>query len=74
MITTLRIGGMLSVHSSRAVFTALTAIEGITSAQVEIGTAVIEHDGRATADALREALAAAGYEVLDVKVQPRRLA
>ena len=74
MITILRIGGMLSVHSSRAVFTALTAVEGISSAQVEIGRAVIEHDGRATADALREAIVAAGFEVLEVKAEPRRLA
>lgn len=47
----------------QAVFTALTPVEGIVSAQVTIGGAVIEHDGRATIEALREAIAVSGYEV-----------
>jgi len=47
----------------QAVFTALTPVEGIMSAQVTIGAATIEHDGRATVEALREAIAVSGYEV-----------
>jgi copper chaperone CopZ len=73
MITTLTISGMRSVHATRAVFTALTAVEGIASADVQLGRAVIEHDGRATPDALRHAIAAAGYEVTAVEEQRRRL-
>jgi copper chaperone CopZ len=73
MITTLTISGMRSVHATRAVFTALTAVDGITSADVQLGRAVIEHDGRATAEALRDAIAAAGYEVTEIKEERRRL-
>jgi copper chaperone CopZ len=63
MITRLRIGGMSCQHCIQAVFTALTPVEGIRSAQVTIGVATIEHDGRATIEALREAIAVAGYDV-----------
>ena len=73
MLTTLTISGMRSVHSARAVFTALAAVEGISSADVQLGRAVIEHDGRATADALRAAVAVAGYEVTEVREERRRL-
>lgn len=46
----------------QAVFTALTPVEGIASAIVTIGAATIEHDGRASVDALREAISVAGYD------------
>ncbi|MFL5578450.1 MAG: heavy-metal-associated domain-containing protein [Gemmatimonadaceae bacterium] len=73
MFTTLRIAGMLSVHSVRAVFTALAGVEGIVSADVELGRAVIEHDGRATPDLLRAAVGLAGCEVVEVVEERRRL-
>ena len=73
MITHLRIGGMSCQHCVRAVFTALTPVSGITSADVSIGAAVIEHDGRATLDALRDAVAESGYEVTSVREEKRRL-
>lgn len=60
-------------HCVRAVFTALTPVEGITSADVSIGAAVVEHDGRATLDMLREAIAASGYEVTSATEEKRRL-
>jgi copper chaperone CopZ len=63
MMTRLRIGGMSCQRCVQAVFTALTPVEGIMSAQVTIGAATIEHDGRATVEALREAIAVSGYEV-----------
>jgi copper chaperone len=62
MITRLRIDGMSCQRCVQAVFTALTPVEGIVSAAVTVGGAEIEHDGRATAAALREAIAVAGYE------------
>jgi copper chaperone len=62
MITRLRIDGMSCQRCVQAVFTALTPVEGIASAAVSVGTATIEHDGRATVAALREAIAVAGYE------------
>lgn len=60
-------------HCVRAVFTALTPVAGIASADVSIGAAVIEHDGRATVDALREAIAESGYEVTSASEERRRL-
>jgi copper chaperone CopZ len=56
MISRARVEGMSCQHCVRAVFTALAAIDGITRADVRIGTVEIEHDGRATADQLREAI------------------
>jgi copper chaperone CopZ len=73
MITTLTIDGMLSVHSTRAVYTALGAIDGIASAHVRMGEAVIDHDGRATPDVLRAAVAVVGYTVTEVREDRRRL-
>lgn len=73
MRTRVEIEGMRTVHCVRAVFTALAAVEGITSAEVERGWAVIEHDGRATVEALRAAVAVAGYEVVAVRDEPRVL-
>ena len=63
MITRIRVDGMTCQHCVRAVFTALTAVEGITSADVSIGAVEIVHDGRVTVEQLREAVAVAGYAV-----------
>ena len=56
-----------------AVFTALTPVEGIQSAEVEIGSVVVEHDGRATVEALRDAIAVAGYDAVLVAEERRQL-
>jgi copper chaperone CopZ len=60
-------------HCVSAVFMALTPVEGILSAQVSIGAATIEHDGRATVEALRAAIAVTGYEVTLAEDDRRRL-
>jgi copper chaperone CopZ len=73
MITRLRIAGMSCQHCVRAVFTALTPVEGIASADVSIGAAAIEHDGRVTMQVLREAIAVAGYAVEEGREERRRL-
>ena len=73
MTTTLEIDGMRSVHCVRAVFTALGAVEGIAHADVQMGRATIEHDGRATCPALGEAVAVAGYTVRACREQRRTL-
>ena len=57
----------------QAVFTSLTPVRGIVSAEVTIGAAVIEHDGQATTDALREAVGASGYAVTLADEERRRL-
>lgn len=60
-------------HCVQAVFTALTPVEGIVSAAVAIGSATIEHDGRATVAALREAIGVAGYEATAAAEERRAL-
>lgn len=73
MTTHLLIGGMLSVHSVRAVFTALSAIEGIERAEVKLGRAVVEHDGRATCERLGEALALVDCGIIECREERRAL-
>lgn len=73
MITRLRIDGMSCQHCVNAVFTALTPVPGITSADVSIGAAVVDHDGRATFEALRDAIEVAGYTVTLANEERRRL-
>jgi len=72
MRTTLRFS-LPSVHAVRAIYTALQGIEGIIQADVSRQGATIEHDGRATAELLREAVGAAGYDVIEIREERRRL-
>jgi copper chaperone CopZ len=69
---TARIGGMRSVHCARAVYTALAAVPGVATADVVVGRAVIDHDGRATNQLVGEAIAVAGYELLDTTEERQR--
>ena len=71
MVSILTISGMVAVHAKRAVFTALSGVPGVTSAEVELGRAFGEHDERATAEALREAVLLAGCEVTQIRVERR---
>ena len=64
---------MTCKHCVRAVFTALSAVEGISSADVSIGRAVIEHDGTVTPEEIRDAIKVAGYDVADIKIDGRTL-
>jgi len=73
MVTIATISGMSCAHCVRAVFTSLTGVEGIVRANVSIGRAVIEHDGSATAEAMRQAISIAGYEVIDYRDDRRTL-
>ena len=72
MRTTLRLD-LPSVHAVRAIETALQAVDGITRAAVSRAAATIEHDGRATADVLRAAVESAGFEVVEIVEEKRRL-
>lgn len=69
---TVRIDGMACVQCVRAVNTALTAVPGITAAEVRIGGATIDHDGRATPENVATAVAVAGYAVSGA-VEERRV-
>ena len=73
MVTRVRIEGMSCQHCVRAVFTSLAAVEGIARADVSIGAAEVEHDGRVTVESLREAIEVAGYSVVDGQTNRRRL-
>jgi copper chaperone CopZ len=70
--TTLRLR-LPSVHAIRAIYTALQSVEGIVQADVSRVGAMIEHDGRATAERLRAAVASAGYEVTEIIEERRSL-
>ncbi len=73
MQTTAIISGMSCAHCVRAVFTALSGVEGISRADVSIGKAIIEHDGTVTDDAIRNAIEVAGYIAQDFRTDRRRL-
>ena len=73
MQTTASISGMTCVHCVRAVFTSLSGLEGIKSADVTIGKAVIEHDGTVTPEEISAAIAVAGYTVSTIETGRRTL-
>lgn len=64
---------MRSVHCARAVYTALGMVDGVTTAEVVIGEAVVEHDGRAGAEELGAAVAMMGYTVVGIEQRGRTL-
>jgi len=57
----------------RAVFTSLAGVAGVTRADVSIGAIEVEHDGTVTVEALREAVAVAGYAIGEAVTDRRRL-
>ena len=72
MRTVVTIAGMRGDHCKRALFTALTPVAGIHSADVAVGRITIEHDGTVTEEELREAISVTGYVIADV-VEERRV-
>ncbi len=64
---------MTCAHCTRAVFTALSGVPGIARADVKVGSAVIDHDGSVTLDALRQAIETAGYTVAGADENRRAL-
>ena len=56
----LDLDGLIAVHAARAAYTALATIEGVTSVEMERGTAWVEHDGRVDAARCAGALALVG--------------
>lgn len=61
---TFSISGMSCGHCVKAVDKALAAVDGVTGAQVAIGTATVEFDGtRTSASAIGAAIDEAGYQV-----------
>lgn len=73
MRVTLEIPTLTSIHGIRAVQTALGALAGVVHMEVRRGGALVEHDGRVSAEQLVEAVAVAGFEVTRCEVERRRL-
>ena len=73
MITRAEVRGMTCQHCVRAVFTALTALEGVSRADVSLGAIELEHDGQVSFEAVRDAVAVAGYEVVGARTNRREL-
>jgi len=73
LLSRLTIAGMRSVHCVRAVHTALGGVTGVTRAEVSMGRAVVEHDGRATCEAMAAMVALVGYEVTECTEERRSL-
>lgn len=64
---------MTSVHAARAIFTSLAGVAGVTLADVGKGIATVEHDGTVTAAALHEAVALAGFQIIEIREERRVL-
>lgn len=64
---------MTCQHCVTAVFTALTPVDGIVAAEVDVGAVTVEHDGRVSVEALREAIAVAGYDAVLASEERRQL-
>jgi len=71
MRTVVTIAGMRGDHCKRALFTALTPIAGIFTAEVTVGRITVEHDGTVTEQELRAAISVTGYVIADI-VEDRR--
>ena len=56
----LELDGLVAVHAARAAYTALAALEGVSSVQMERGTNWVDHDGRVDAGQCADALAVVG--------------
>lgn len=61
------IDGLLSVHAVRAVWTALTGVPGILSAEVSMTGAVLDTETPVDREALATALALAGVTLRSVR-------
>ena len=59
----LDLDGLVAVHAARAAYTALGALEGVSSVQLERGTAWVNHDGRIDAELCATALAVVGLTI-----------
>lgn len=73
MLSRITIAGMHAVHAVRAVETALGALDGVARCDVRRGEAEIEHGDELSEEEIRAAIEVAGYTVLGVVRERRRL-
>ena len=71
--TVLTIAGMRSPRCAQLVYTALAGVEGARAAEVVVGRAEVEHEGRVTSEMLAAAIAEVGYEVTHAERRGRGL-
>lgn len=64
---------MRTVHCARAVYTAFAGVEGVLRAEVAVGRATVEHDGRASCNLLAAAVASVGYHAVRCTEERGRL-
>jgi copper chaperone CopZ len=64
---------MVAIHARNAVYTALSGVAGVERAEVELGRAVVTHDGSVREDVLRAAIGDVGFVVGEIRVLPREL-
>jgi hypothetical protein len=71
----LLIDGMLAIHAKHALFTALTGVEGLAHAEVELGKATVEfaRQNPNAESSLREAVEAAGFTLRELRALPKSL-
>lgn len=67
MSKTVKIEGMMCMHCVKAVEKALNGVEGVTGVSVNLEEKQAVVEGSASEDALKEAVAEAGYEVREIK-------
>ena len=68
-----QIEGLLSVHAVRAVWTALSAVPGVLTAEVSMRGAVLDTDGPVDETLLAESLAMAGVHLVGMTVEKGQL-
>ena len=67
----LTIAGMNAVHAVRAIQTAFGGVPGVLRADVSLGEATVDHDGRLTRETAAEAVAVAGFELIGWREERR---
>ncbi len=76
MAVFLEIDGMTAVHAVRALHTALSGIDGITSASISMGTAQLGYTGPADDESLTTALVATldlvGLSMISIRIEKDR--
>ncbi len=65
MVRTYRVDGMTCAHCERAVQVSVGAVDGVRSVEVDVEHDEVRVDGDAADDAIRAAIIAAGYEVVE---------
>ena len=72
-IVRLELDGLVAVHAVRSVYTALSAVPGIVTAEVNMAGAVLEMEGEPQRAMFDDALTPAGVRIVAMHVERRRM-